>query len=119
MLSGTRASFHLMRALWAFEVEENGKRRAPARSPTSPPSCSGAPAPRADRHGIDWIEFVEAGVEALPFKDRSFDLVATYTGLHCFPDPAAAIGEMARVLRPGGELRGTSVIRRAGPARTR
>jgi ubiquinone/menaquinone biosynthesis C-methylase UbiE len=34
--------------------------------------------------------------------------VVTCAGLHCFPDPAAAIGEMARVLRPGGELRGTS-----------
>lgn len=68
----------------------------------------------ADRRGIHWIEFVEADVEALPFEDRSFDLVVTYTGLHCFPDPPAAIAEMVRVLRPGGELRGTSVIRRAG-----
>jgi hypothetical protein len=38
----------------------------------------------------------------------------TYTGLHCFPDPSAAIVEMARPLRPGGELRGTSVIKRTG-----
>jgi len=68
----------------------------------------------ADRRGIHWIEFAEADVEALPFEDRSFDLVVTYTGLHCFPDPPAAIAELARVLRPGGELRGTSVIKRAG-----
>jgi SAM-dependent methyltransferase len=68
----------------------------------------------ADRRGILWIEFVEADVEALPFEDRRFDVVVTYTGLHCFPDPPAAIAEMVRVLRPGGELRGTSVIRRAG-----
>jgi SAM-dependent methyltransferase len=68
----------------------------------------------ADRRGIHWTEFAEADVEALPFEERSFDLVVTYTGLHCFPHPAAAIAEMARVLRPGGELRGTSVIRRAG-----
>jgi ubiquinone/menaquinone biosynthesis C-methylase UbiE len=51
----------------------------------------------------------------LPFEDGTIDLVITYTGLHCFPDPPAAITEMARVLRPGGELRSTSVIRRAGP----
>jgi hypothetical protein len=38
----------------------------------------------------------------------------TYTGLHCFPDPAAAIAELACVLRPRGELRGTSVIKRTG-----
>jgi SAM-dependent methyltransferase len=68
----------------------------------------------AERRGIHWIEFVEADVEALPFEDRSFDLVVTYTGLHCFPDPPAAIREMARVLKPGGELRGTTVLRRAG-----
>jgi SAM-dependent methyltransferase len=69
----------------------------------------------AERRGIRWIELAEADVEALPFEDRSFDVVVTYTGLHCFPDPPAAIAEMARVLRPGGELRGTSVIKRVGP----
>lgn len=68
----------------------------------------------ADRRGIHWIEFVEADVEALPFEARSFDLVVTYAGLHCFPDPQAAIAEMARVLRPGGELRGTSLVRGTG-----
>ncbi len=68
----------------------------------------------ADRRGIRWIEFVEADVEAVPFEYNSFDLCVTYTGLHCFPDPAAAIAELARVLRPGGELRGTSIVKRAG-----
>jgi ubiquinone/menaquinone biosynthesis C-methylase UbiE len=68
----------------------------------------------ADRPGIHWIELAAADLEALPFEDRSFDLVVTYTGLHCFPDPPTAIAEMARVLRPGGELRGTSVIKRTG-----
>src|SRR5437763_15651826 len=68
----------------------------------------------ADRRGIDWIELVDADVEALPFEERSFDLVVTYTGLHCFPDPPAAIREMARVLRSGGELGGTTVLKRTG-----
>jgi ubiquinone/menaquinone biosynthesis C-methylase UbiE len=68
----------------------------------------------ADRRGLHWIQFTEADVESLPFEDRSFGLVVSYTGLHCFPDPPAAIVEMARVLRPGGELRGTSVIKQAG-----
>jgi SAM-dependent methyltransferase len=68
----------------------------------------------AERHGLHLIEFVEADVEALPFADHSFELCITYTGLHCFPDPSAAIAEMARVLRPGGELRGTSVLRQTG-----
>jgi ubiquinone/menaquinone biosynthesis C-methylase UbiE len=68
----------------------------------------------ADRRGIHWIEFTEADVEALPFEDATFDLCVTYTGLHCFPDPPAAIREMARVLKPGGELRGTTVLKEAG-----
>jgi ubiquinone/menaquinone biosynthesis C-methylase UbiE len=69
----------------------------------------------AERRHLDWIEFTEADVEALPFEDGSFDMCVTYTGLHCFPDPAAAVAEMARVLRPGGELRGTTVVKHAGP----
>ncbi len=68
----------------------------------------------ADRRAIRWTAFVEADVEALPFEDRSFELVVSYTGLHCFPDSPAAIAEMTRVLRPGGELRGTSVVKRTG-----
>jgi len=68
----------------------------------------------AGRRGLDWIEFAEADVEALSFDDGSFDLCVSYTGLHCFPDPGAAINEMARVLRPDGELRGTTVVKRAG-----
>ncbi len=33
-----------------------------------------------------------ADVEALPFEDQAFDLVVSFTGLHCFPDPAARRG---------------------------
>jgi ubiquinone/menaquinone biosynthesis C-methylase UbiE len=56
----------------------------------------------------DAIEFLEADVTALQFDDASFDLCVTYNGLHCLPDPHAALAELARVLRPGGTLRGTS-----------
>lgn len=68
----------------------------------------------ARRRGLRQIEFVQADVEALPFGDASFDLCITYTGLHCFPDPAAAVGELARVLRPGGIVRGSAVVAGAG-----
>lgn len=40
----------------------------------------------------------------LPFRDASFDLVLCRNSFHHFPDAAAALGEMARVLRPGGRL---------------
>jgi len=58
----------------------------------------------------DAIEFVEADVTALQFDDASFDLCVTYSGLHCLPDPRAALAELTRVLRPGGTLRGTSCV---------
>ena len=62
----------------------------------------------------DAIEFVEADVTALEFDDASFDLCVTYNGLHCLPDPRAALAELTRVLRPGGTLRGTSCVRGRG-----
>lgn len=42
--------------------------------------------------------------EALDFPDASFDLVVSYLTLIDIPDIAAAIPEMARVLKPGGRL---------------
>jgi ubiquinone/menaquinone biosynthesis C-methylase UbiE len=70
----------------------------------------------AGRRGVqDAIEFVEADVTALQFADASFDLCVTYNGLHCLPDPRAALAELVRVLRPGGTLRGTSCVTGGGP----
>jgi ubiquinone/menaquinone biosynthesis C-methylase UbiE len=70
----------------------------------------------AGRRGVqDAIEFVEADVTALQFDDASFDLCVTYNGLHCLPDPRAALGELTRVLKPGGTLRGTSCVTGRGP----
>jgi ubiquinone/menaquinone biosynthesis C-methylase UbiE len=63
----------------------------------------------------DAIEFVEADVTALQFDDNSFDLCVTYNGLHCLPDPRAALAELTRVLKPGGTLRGTSCVTGRGP----
>lgn len=63
----------------------------------------------------DAIELVEADVTALQFDDASFDLCVTYNGLHCLPDPRAALAELTRVLKPGGTLRGTSCVTGRGP----
>jgi ubiquinone/menaquinone biosynthesis C-methylase UbiE len=57
---------------------------------------------RAREHGI---ELRAAPAERLPFPDGSFDSVVA-TGVFCsVDDPARALAEVHRVLRPGGELR--------------
>jgi SAM-dependent methyltransferase len=56
----------------------------------------------------DQVTGQQADVEDLPFDDASFDLVVTFTGLHCFPDPARAVVEMCRVLEPGGVVTGSA-----------
>lgn len=47
-------------------------------------------------------ELVEAEAESLPFEDDSFDTVTGGFILCTIPDPAVALAEVARVLRPGG-----------------
>ena len=70
----------------------------------------------AARLGVaDQVTPTLADVGALPFDDGTFDLVVSFTGLHCFPDPHRAIGEMVRVLAPGGAITGSSMFTDTGP----
>jgi ubiquinone/menaquinone biosynthesis C-methylase UbiE len=48
--------------------------------------------------------FQEGDAEHLPCADASFDTVVCALSLCTIPDPATAIGEMKRVLIPGGRL---------------
>jgi len=49
-------------------------------------------------------EVVGASASALPFEDSSFDTVVATLVLCTVDDPAAALAEVGRVLRPGGEF---------------
>lgn len=70
---------------------------------------------RSERRDLSDIAFAEADAADLRFPDDTFDVVLSLTGLHCFSRPAEALAEFRRVLRPGGELRLTTVVRGAGP----
>ena len=45
-----------------------------------------------------------AAAEALPFAAGAFDTAISASTLHDWDDPRAGLGEIRRVLRPGGEL---------------
>ena len=60
------------------------------------------------------VEAVLGDIQRLPFADGEFDLVVSFTGLHCFPDPARAVVEMCRVLRLGGVLTGSALLNDTG-----
>ncbi len=50
------------------------------------------------------IDFLRANAERLPFAKQSFDVVCIAFGLRNVADQSAALGEMRRVLRPGGRV---------------
>ena len=50
------------------------------------------------------VSFLLADAEALPFSDESFDTVVSSLSTCTFPDPVAALKEMARVCRPEGKV---------------
>jgi ubiquinone/menaquinone biosynthesis C-methylase UbiE len=66
---------------------------------------------RAVARGLARAEFVEADAAAIPLPAASADLLLSYWGLHCFPEPRAATIEAGRVLKPDGRLVASSFVR--------
>lgn len=51
------------------------------------------------------IRVIDALADRLPFEDSSFDAAVVAQVLCSVPDQAAALAELRRVIKPGGELR--------------
>jgi ArsR family transcriptional regulator len=56
------------------------------------------------RAGIDNADIRQGDMYALPFESDSFDVVTIHHVLHYADDPAAALAEAARVVKPGGSV---------------
>lgn len=65
-------------------------------------------AARAARAAPRPVSVVDAVAERLPFTDASFDAAVASLVLCSVPDQATALGELYRVLRPGGSFASTS-----------
>lgn len=60
---------------------------------------------KVERAGLSSrIELRTGDAESLPFDDASFDAVSIAFGIRNVPDRDRALGEMARVTRPGGRI---------------
>jgi ubiquinone/menaquinone biosynthesis C-methylase UbiE len=76
----------------------------------------------ADRAGLHNVLFQRGDAAALPYLDDSFDVVVSRFAVHHFERPAQQAVEMARCLRPGGQLviadSSTTMTRRSPQRRT-
>jgi ubiquinone/menaquinone biosynthesis C-methylase UbiE len=56
------------------------------------------------RHNLPGLDFVHGDAENMPFPDQSFDAVLNVEASHIYPHFERFLGEVARVLRPGGHF---------------
>jgi len=68
-------------------------------------------ASRVRRERLDNVLLVRGDALALPFVDAAFAKLNCSGGLHQMPDLGHALGEMARVTKPGGRFTGSSFAR--------
>ena len=73
---------------------------------------------RARQRSLTGIETVAADMRELPLPDATADLCLTYSGLHMVHDPDAVVREIARCLRPGATVIGSTFLA-AGTRRQR
>ena len=89
--SGVGFAFYPAAVTEVLAVEPEAYMRSQAE-----PAAASAPVP---------VQVVDGLADSLPAEDGSFDVAVTGRVLCSVPDQAAALAEIRRVLRPGGELR--------------
>jgi len=57
-----------------------------------------------EKRDIKNVDFIEGDIKSLPFDDKSFDLIVCMSVLEHFQSLAGPIGELKRILAPGGFL---------------
>jgi SAM-dependent methyltransferase len=68
------------------------------------PRMIGVASRRAAEVGLNNLDFREMDTDALDFPDETFDAVTCVCTLMFSPEPERAIGEIRRVLKPGGRF---------------
>ena len=87
-------------AYWSAWLARRGAR--PVGVDVTPAQLETARSLQAE-HGIPF-PLIQASAEAVPLEDASFDLAFSEYGASLWCEPAAWLGEAARLLRPGGRL---------------
>lgn len=70
----------------------------------------------ASERGLTNIRTQQGDVEDIPFADGMFDVVVTRYSAHHWPNPAKALAEIARVLKPGGRFVLIDIVSYDSPA---
>jgi ubiquinone/menaquinone biosynthesis C-methylase UbiE len=60
--------------------------------------------------GLHNVEFVQTGIEKLPLRDASVDLVISNGVFNLCPDKPRVLAEAVRVMRPGGRLQMADIL---------
>lgn len=69
----------------------------------------------AEARGLSNVVTRQGDVAALPFAAGEFDAAVSRYSAHHWPDPAAALAEIARVLRPGARFVLSDIVSEGGP----
>lgn len=85
-------------------IDQSAEMLSAARVRFARSGVSDVSGPGAGPRGHGRVELLEGQAEALPFADASFDALTFTYLLRYVDDPRATIGELARVVRPGGRI---------------